>query len=691
MSETVREAPASLPMQTRLSPLTRESVNVDARTVDVVFTTGASVRRMRWTGWDTAVPFDEVLEVSRAAIDLSRLEAGAPALDSHSTWSSHSQVGVVERAWIEGKQGLATIRFPSQGIDEAADRMFALVSEGIVRNISVGYSIDRARVVEAEKKGEIERRIVERWTPHEISFVTVPADPGAQTRSDDGSSYPIEFISTRSAEAASVEIENVTVEANGTAAAEVRGNVSIEGLAAPLDTRALDEAATRAATAAAETAVRADRERAGEIRVLAGKFNMRDFGDQHANAGTTVAEFRAALMDKLAEREAAMPETRSHVQVGVEHAQKRGQIIEAALLHRVDSRNALPDGGREFRGMSMLDMARDLLEAQGVNTRGMSRMELASEALAQRSVGGLHSTSDFPIILGNTVNRTLRAAYDEAPQTFRPLVRVTTVADFKSVTRAQLGEAPHLERVDEHGEFKRGTIGEAGESYKIATFGKVVGITRQAIVNDDLDAFARLAQMFGSQAAQLESNLVWAQIAKNPNMGDGTALFHANHKNLQTAAAFGEAPLSVLRAAMRKQKGLDGKTPLNIAPAFVIVPVDLETNAEKLLRSVLYPEQAASAVPDSIRSLAIISEPRLGEGFTDPSTGTAVAGSATAYYLAARPGSIDTIELAYLDGQQGVYTESRLGFNVDGVEVKVRLDAGAKVIDWRAFQKNAGA
>ena len=198
MPDTIMPAPASLPMQTRREPIAPSSVNPETRSVDVVFTTGAAVRRRRWTGWDTSVPFDEILEVSERAVDLSRLNAGAPALDSHSVWSSFSQVGVVERAWIEGEEGKATIRFPREGLDQAADRMFGLISDGIIRNVSVGYSIDRAKVVEAEKKGEVEKRIVERWTPLEVSFVTVPADPRAQVRAADQTSYPIEIIATRS-------------------------------------------------------------------------------------------------------------------------------------------------------------------------------------------------------------------------------------------------------------------------------------------------------------------------------------------------------------------------------------------------------------------------------------------------------------------------------------------------------------
>lgn len=176
-----RVDPKSLPLQTREAPI--GSVDVAARVVEVVFTTGAPVRRRRYVGWDTSVLFDEILTVTREAVNLTRLNAGAPALDSHSMWSTFSQVGVVESARIEGGNGLAFIRFPSQGTDPASERMFGMVEQKIIRNVSVGYTIDEVEVVEPEKVGEIEKRIVKRWTPFEISFVTVNADAGAQTRS----------------------------------------------------------------------------------------------------------------------------------------------------------------------------------------------------------------------------------------------------------------------------------------------------------------------------------------------------------------------------------------------------------------------------------------------------------------------------------------------------------------------------
>ena len=186
--------PSALPMQTRLAPIGR--VDVETRTIDVVWTTGATVRRVRWEGWDTMVPFDEELVVSEDAIDFTRLQAGAPVLDNHCTYTTDAIRAVVDRAWLEGAplEGLATFRFPREGVRKASDELFDLARDKIIRNVSVGYFINRVRVVEPEKRGDVERRVIERWQPYEISFVTVPADAGAQVRSADAPRAPIEIV-----------------------------------------------------------------------------------------------------------------------------------------------------------------------------------------------------------------------------------------------------------------------------------------------------------------------------------------------------------------------------------------------------------------------------------------------------------------------------------------------------------------
>jgi len=677
MPDTMMAAPVALPMQLRRAPILPATVNSEARSVDVVFTTGAAVRRRRWTGWDTSVPFDEILEVSDRAVDLTRLNAGAPALDSHSVWSSHSQVGVVERAWIEGKVGKATIRFPREGLDQAADRMFGLISDGIIRNVSVGYSIERVKVVEPATKGEVEQRIVERWTPLEVSFVTVPADPRAQVRAADQASYPVEFVDTRMQKEASMPESTTTVAGDVPASHETRQQpAAAPAQPEPTATRMPEPAPAPDSETIATRAREAERDRVSTIYDLTGRLNLeRSFAEDLVKRGVSVDEARRLILDQVA---AKSDETRTfpHVSVplgGRDERITRRDAVANALLHRYSpTLFPLEDAARQYRGMTLLELARESLGNAGVNTRGLSRDEVATRAL--------HSTSDFPEILSAVTNKTLRQAYEAYPRTFALFCRQVLATDFKSMHRVQMGEAPQLLEVGESGEFKRGTLGESKESYKVKTYGRVVAITRQVLINDDLDAFTRIPAMYGNSIAQLESDVVWGIITSNPAMADGNALFHTTHKNLAgTGAALDVASVGAARAAMALQTGLDKKTVLNIRPAFLIVPAALELKAEQLVAQNLVPADSAKVVPQSIRTLSPISEPRLD------------AASATSWYLAASPNQIDTIEYAYLEGQQGAYIETRNGFDVDGVEIKCRLDFGAKAIDWRGLYKNPGA
>ena len=173
-----------LPMQTRMDVrLMPETVQDNARTIELVWSTGAAVRRRDfWTG----KPYEEVLSLEPAHVDLARLNSGAPLLDAHDAFELAGVLGVVERAWIAREDdrlvGRAVVRFSDR---DEVEPIWRDVRAGIIRNVSVGYTLNEVRVETPEKVGEVEKRIATRWTPHEISFVTVPADAGAQVRSAD--------------------------------------------------------------------------------------------------------------------------------------------------------------------------------------------------------------------------------------------------------------------------------------------------------------------------------------------------------------------------------------------------------------------------------------------------------------------------------------------------------------------------
>jgi len=339
----------------------------------------------------------------------------------------------------------------------------------------------------------------------------------------------------------------------------------------------------------------------------------------------------------------------------------KGLMAKAGLIDRKE--------GNDFTAMSLVDIARAVLQAGGIAVNGMSNNAIAVQAM--------HTTSDFPNILADVANKSLRAGYDAYPRTFLPFSRRVSASDFKNINRMQLGEAPALEKVNEKGEYKYGTMGDGKESYKLDTYGKIISLTRKTIINDDLDALTRIPQSFGDAAADLENSIVWGLIISNAKMADGKAVFHADHLNLGSAGVPSETTLSEGRKAMRLQKALNGKRPLNLRADYILVPAALETTVQKLLTAVM--ATATSDVNPFAGSLKPIVEPLLD------------ASDDKAWYLASAPTRIDTIEYAYLAGDEGLFIETEHGFDVDGVKIKATLDFGAGIIDYRGLFKNAGA
>jgi ATP-dependent protease ClpP protease subunit len=428
-------------------------------------------------------------------------------------------------------------------------------------------------------------------------------------------------------------------------------------------------AAAQNAGEVATQAIAQERTRVSELRALASTHRVEEADlNRMIDTGTTVADARNEVLNLLATRsQNAVPG--GHVVVG-HHGEALRAGLAGALMNRVNpSQHPLTDGSREFRSMSLMNMAAEVIHAGGGSTRGMTPMEIAAKAM--------HSTSDFPAILADVANRTLRAGYEAAPRTFTAFCRQASASDFKFVNRAQLGEAPELEKVNESGEFNYGSMGEDNQRYKLETYGKIIALTRQTIINDDLDAFSRVPGAFGASAAELESNVVWGLITGNVKMADNKALFHNDHGNLGTAAALSVESLSEARKKMRRQTGISAKRPLNLMAEYLVVPAALETKAQQIVAEILSAKSAD--VNPFAGKLQVVVEPRLDDS------------SETAWYLSAAPARIDTIEYAYLTGEEGVYIETENGFDVDGVKIKARLDFGAGVIDHRGLFKNAGA
>jgi len=345
----------TITLLTRRADMAPASADRDARTVEVIWSTGAPVRRR-----DMAGQYIERLSLNPQAVDLSRLQ-GASVLDAHRQSAVRDVLGSVQSAAVDGERGTALIRFSAR---PEVEPLWQDVLSGILRHVSVGYSVEEW--AEATENGARVLTAV-RWTPHEIFLVPTPADPGARIRME-------------------TNMTDTTI------------------------TPAPPETQTRATI---NTEIRS-------IARIAGLDQSRIDGQIDAAADADTA--RRAAFEALATRSA--PTIRTE-QVCVEMGE--------ALYARINPRHELSKPARRYAYATPVDMAKELLTLRGESTMALSPASLVTRAL--------HTTSDFPIILGNTVGRVLRDAYQAAPSGIRRLGRQTSARDFRSVNKIMLGDA----------------------------------------------------------------------------------------------------------------------------------------------------------------------------------------------------------------------------------------------------------
>ena len=591
---------------TRRATFAPTSAHDEDRTVDVTWTTGAPVRRR-----DGAGPYLERLSLDPAHVDVAAL-IGGPVLDGHGQESVERILGVVTAASVDGTRGTATLQFSPR-----AAAVFEDVKAGILRHVSVGYTVDRWQ--DAREDGMRVRTAV-RWTPKELSIVALPADAGATTRGDP----------TMKPKTPHSEADDGALETRAAANAEIRTLVAAAGL-------------------------------------------ERSVADALIDRGATVDVAKAELLDTLITRDDGAPIRHQRIALGTDHdapdarLERMGEALFARMTGTIPK-----DAAKPYMHKRCVDLAAELLTCRGV--RGLAGA--SPDTILTRA---MHTTSDFPTLLTSTGNRVLLAAFEAAPNPLKMLARRTTIGDFRTKTTVKLSEWPRLQAVGEHGEIHHGTRGEAKEAYALQTFARIFSLSRQALINDDLGAFADFGRAAGRAAAETEADVLTALLTANAGAGvtldDGDPLFDSAHGNVAgSGTVIDVANLAAARLAMRSQTGLDGITPVNAVPRFLLVSPTKETQAEQVLAS-LTPAVVDEVNPFAGR-LTLLVEPRL---------------AGNPWYVFADPAAQPVLEYAYLSSAQGPQMASREGWDVLGMEFRVVLDFGAGVVDHRGAYRNAGA
>lgn len=603
----------------------------DDRTVELSFSSEEPYER--WFG-------TEILCHDDGCINLDRFNNGlGTVLFNH---DRDAVVGHIENVWIEDNRGKAIVKFDE---DDESEKIYQKVLKGTLQGVSVGYSISRyEELIDSDSKSSNGRftgpgYVITDWEPLEISIVSVPADPsvGVGRSVDDNEEEPMKG----DAKAKGTE-QNVPQVVPEVPESGVKGFNADD----------------------AKRLIAAERERVSTITSLCRDFEV-DGVDEFIKSGKSVAEVREAVMDALRERNKPVS-----VKVGEADSDKFRMAMQDALMMSIGIPVANPaPGADELRSMSLMELARESLVREGITANYSDRLELAREAI--------NSTSTFPIALSNVANKSLVQGYETAPATFDTWTGKGSNRDFKPAKRILLSETAELKLVPEGGQFKDSKLEEAGNDVRVLTYGRTFSLTRQAIINDDLGVFKDIASKFGRSAKDTINSMVYGLLTGNTVLSDGKALFGTDRGNLAaTGAELSVASISAGVAAMRRQKHIGENRNLNIAPTYLIIPPELEALAYQLVKSTVDPARSNDTVNPFGGRFTIVVDAAL----TDPH----------AWYLAARPTDVQTIEVTYLNGVETPRLETQTGFKVDGIEYKVAMDCNATALDFRGLYKNPG-
>lgn len=411
-------------------------------------------------------------------------------------------------------------------------------------------------------------------------------------------------------------------------------------------------------------------ERALAIIDIAERAGCPELARPAIEAKVTVDAFRSQVFDQLVAGQANGVRSVARTQLGTDATETTRAAMVEALSYGLGS--VVPAAGpseaaRQFMGRGLIDLAAESISYRGGRVLNARHID---DILTRAS----HSTSDFPIIFENALNKALEGRYALAQPTFKAFARQRNFKDFRPHTSVRIGDFPMLQKVLETGEIKAGSFSEGKETVQAFSYARRIPISRQMLINDDLGAIADLLASYGATVALFEEVTFYAT-AFNAKLADGIVVFHASHNNLAASGtAIDVDNVGKARAAMGKQKSLDDNPLLSNAPRFILTGPDRATDAEKLV---------ASVTPATAASVNVFS------GKLVPIESGQITGNA--WHLLAAPEFGSNWRWGYLDGYEAPRIRMDEPFGTQGFGMSVEHDFGAGAVDYRFAYKNAGA
>lgn len=564
-----------------------------------------------------------------------------------------------------------------------------------LRGISVGYSVEEW-IFLADDKVSYKSRIkgpawvAAKWTGREASLTPIPADVTVGYERNNRTQGETQMDPKEKAAQEDLEAQKRAQEAANQPPNNQPGNQPGQRAEPPANQPG----------APAPVIVTAEQVRAETVSIMELCARHGVDSKPFIQRGLTLAQVSAEVLTAIESRQGSVTVTRD------ERSKRAEAAVEGLLLR--SGQIGLKDckaGGERFAGMSLVEMCRESLHQSGKSTHGDVREVVANAlrgqtitrsdvlALLNRKETITGSTGDFPLLLAATMYKSLMVEYSTTPPSWESYCAVGSVSDFKQVTRVEITDIGALEEIPELKPYPAAAFADKAEKNQVFTYGKIFTISRQAVINDDLDGLMRIPRAFGRAAGRMPNILSVKKLLQNPAMNrDNAALFAAAHGNILTgtgykadALATAEAGFKAARSLLAKQRrevSAKEKTAadaeyLNLMPAVVLCNADDEFFILQTINSTSGVAGTNPGVVNPIRNwnLSVVTDQNIAN--------TAWGGDATRYYMFADPRNAPVLEVVFLNGDRTPYMEEEDQTNVDGRSFKVRLDVGCNPIGYK--------
>jgi hypothetical protein len=722
--------------------LRAKTINEEGRSVEAAIATEQAVEMWDWERWEV-VP--EILRADGMEVPKN---GQVPLLDAHSRYSASSVLGSVRDFEERRGENSGRLHFSS-----VAEEEWTKTREGHLDSVSVGYRVLKRTFVEAGKTKKVGGRdytgpvnVVTKWRLQEVSLVPIPADDQAKLRglpfSEDPNSPlsdpartpdPSERILDMPPELRALLEKrgmsaDLTDEQAMTWLNENREKViSIEPEAKPADPapqRGADPAPVATQdqirqwiVEATQSVVKEGEQKREAFRAEVDSLcELADMPAEFARglyAAENIAAVRKAIVDEKAKRATEVAPT-FQVRFGAAQKDKHIGCLRSALMVRAASAIGLDAektetfapskeraaGWEQFRHARMLDIAIECLRADGIDIRGLSNEDIATVALGFghqlagfRGDAAYHVTGSFPKLTQDAMNKSMMTGHKEFPSTWRgPFKQGPSVPDFKTIHRMQVGAVPNIPQWNDNDDPKPLSFADGEESYGVECYSAALSFSYKLLVNDDMSVITSMPFKLGVAMARTLNAHVWSRLTANPDMRDAKALFLETpaglrfRKNLTTGAGAPSVTtiqsLTNLMMQMRGENTPDGAESediLGLMPRYIIGPSALRTTILQVVNSIADPASSNSGVYNPVKNNLIpVIEPLLD------------ASSTTAWYLAAEPTQVETIEVTFLQGQESPRTREILDQKKLAREYIILQTFAAAPLDHRGLQKHAG-